>query len=98
LGIKKLECPGKALQTVLMRGVFILVAGRNRVAIRVMQTQLGERNFVNDRCFGKLASRYRQQQRLHGQSIDRSCAHQPSPEQSQLRTYLIWSGLHAHRA
>jgi hypothetical protein len=98
LGIKKMERTGKALQTVLMRGVFFLVGRRNRAAIRVMKAKLGERNFVKDRCLGELASPNRQEQRLHDQSIDRDYADQPSPEWPQFRTCLIWSGLHAHRA
>ena len=82
----------------LVCGVFVLVGRRNRTAIRVMKAKLGERNFVKDGRLGELASRYRQQQRLHNQSIDRDDADQPSPERSPLRTCLIWSGLHAHRA
>ena len=81
-----------------MRGVFFLVGRRNRAAIRVMKAELRERNLIEDRCLSKLASRNRQEQRLHDQSIDRNDADQPSPERPQFRTCLIWSGLHAHRA
>jgi len=68
----------------LVRGMFVLVSRRNRAAIRVMQAKLRERNFVKDGRLGELASHYRQQQRLHDQSIDRDDADQPSPERSQL--------------
>ena len=91
-----MECPGKALQT-MVGGVFLLVVGRNRTAVRVVQAKLGERNVVKDCRLGELASRNRQQQRLHGQSIDRDRADQPSPEQSQPRTCLIWPASHAHK-
>jgi hypothetical protein len=46
--IEKNKCPGKALQTMLVRGMFALVSRRNRAAIRVMQAKLRERNFVKD--------------------------------------------------
>lgn len=81
----------------LVRGVFVLIGRRDRAAVRVMQAKLRERNFVKDRCLGELASRYRQQQRLHDQSIDRNDADQPSPERAQFRVSLIWSGWHAHK-
>ena len=91
-----MKCPGKTLQTVV-GGMFLPVVGRNGATARVVQAKLGERNVVKGRGLGELASRNRQQQRLHGQSIDRDRADQPSPEQSQLRTCLIWPASHAHK-
>ena len=72
-----------------MRRVLLLVSGRNRAAVRVMQAKLGERNVVQHRRLSELASRDRQQQRLHDQGIDRNRANQPSPEQAQPHTSLI---------
>ena len=80
---------GKALQTMLMRRMLLLVGGRNRAAVRVMLAKLGERNVVKDGRLGELASHDRQQQRLHDQGIDRNRANQPSPEQAQFRASLI---------
>ena len=74
---------GKTLQTVMVGGMFLLVGGRNRAAVGVMQAKLGERNLVEDRSLGELGSGHRQQQRLHDQGIDRDRADQPSPEQPQ---------------
>ena len=97
LGVEKMKGPGKTLQTVVVRGMLLLIGRRNRAAIRVMQAKLGERNLVEDRRLRELGSRYRQQQRLHRQSIDRNRAHQPSPELPQFQTCLIWSASHAHK-
>ena len=93
LGVEKMKGPGKTLQTVVVRGMLLLIG---RAAIRVMQAKLGERNLVEDRRLSELGSRYRQQQWLHRQSIDRDRADQLSPEQPPFRTRLIWSGSHAH--
>jgi hypothetical protein len=94
LGVEKMKGPGKTLQTVVVRGMLLLIG---RAAIRVMQAKLGERNLVEDRRLRELGSRYRQQQRLHRQSIDRNRADQPSPELPQFQTCLIWSASHAHK-
>ena len=83
LGVEKMKSPGKTLQTVMMCGMFLLIGGRSRATVGVMQAKLGERNLVEDRRLRKLGSRYRQQQRLHRQSIDRNRADQPSPELPQ---------------
>jgi hypothetical protein len=80
--------PRKALQAVLLCGMF-LVGWRGRIAIATMLAKFGERHFVESGRLRKLASRDRQQQRLHGKSIDRNRANQPSPEQAQFRTSLI---------
>ena len=47
-GIKENKCPGKTLQTMLVRGMFVLVSRCNRAAIRVMQAKLRERNVVKN--------------------------------------------------
>ena len=78
----------KALQAVLLCGMF-LVGRRDRSAIGVMLAELGERYLVEGGRLRKLASRDRQQQRLHGKGIDRNRANQPSPEQSQPQASLI---------
>jgi hypothetical protein len=75
--------PGKTLHTVIVRGMFFLIGGRSRAAIRVMRAKFSERNLVKDRSLGELGARHRQQQRLQDQSIDRDRADQPSPEQPQ---------------
>ncbi len=80
-----------------MRGVLFLIGRRNGAAVRVMQTKLRERDFVENGCLGGLASQYRQQQRLHDQCIDRKHPDQRSPERSPLQTCLIWSGLHTDK-
>ena len=95
--IKKVKGSGKTLQTMLVGGMLVLVGRRTSAAIRVMQAKLGERNLVEDGGLGELGSRYRQQQWLHRQSIDRDRADQLSPEQPPFRTRLIWSGSHAHK-
>jgi hypothetical protein len=79
---------GKTLQTVLLRGM-LLIGRRDRAAIGVMLAKFGESCLVERGRLRKLASGDRQQQRLHGQGIDRNRANQPSPEQSQPQASLI---------
>jgi hypothetical protein len=47
-GIEKNKGPGKALQAMLVRGMFALVGRCDRAAIRVVQAKLGVRDFVED--------------------------------------------------
>jgi len=72
-----------------MSGVFFLVGWCNRAAICVMQTKLGEGDFVEDRCLRQLVSSERQQQRLHDQRIERKHADQLSPERTTPLVCLI---------
>jgi len=81
--------PRKALQTVLVCGVFVLVGRRDRAAIGIMLAKLGERDFIESGRLRKLASHDRQQQRLHDQGIDRGCADQLPPERAKFRASLI---------
>jgi hypothetical protein len=81
--------PRKALQTVLVCGVLLLVGRRDRAAIGVMLAKLGECSFVESGRLRKLASHDRQQQRLHDQGIDCDRADQPPPEHAEFRASLI---------
>jgi hypothetical protein len=76
---EKNKGPRKALQAVLLCGMF-LIGRREGAAIGAVLAKLSERNVVESGRLGKLASRDRQQQRLHGEGIDRNRANQPSPE------------------
>jgi hypothetical protein len=87
-GAKKNKGRGKALQTVLLGGMF-LIGRRGRAAIGVMLAKLSERGLFESGRLRKLAPDHRQQQGLHDQGIDRNRANQPSPEKTQLRASLI---------
>ena len=92
--VEDVKGPGTAMHAMLVRRVLLLIGRRSGTAVRIVQTELGERSLVKNRSLGKLAARNRQQQWLHDQGIDRDRADQLAPEGSQSRSCLIWSALH----
>ena len=91
-----MECPRKTKQAVAVCGVLLLlVSGRGRGAVGLMQTQLGKRNILESRSLGELSASDRKQQRLHDQRANRHRGNQPPPE-GKSRSDLILRSSHAH--
>jgi hypothetical protein len=90
------ECPCKTKQAVAICGVLLLlVRGCGRAAVRLMQTQLGERNIVESGSLRELSASDRKQQRLHDQRANRDRGNQPPPE-GESRSDLISRSSHGH--
>jgi hypothetical protein len=95
-GLKEVECPCKAKQAVVIRGMLLLlVRGCGRAAVGLMQTQPGKGNIVESGSLGELSTGNRKQQRLHDQRVNRGRGDQPPPV-GECRSDLISRSSHAH--
>jgi hypothetical protein len=94
--IQEMKCSGKTKQTMIMSRMVLLISGRNRAAVRVMQAKLGQGKIIKARSLSQLGTNDRQQQRLHHQRIDSCRANQPSPETPQSQANVILPASHAH--